>query len=223
MMTKLRVVLADDHPIVRAGLKAILQPEAGLMVVADVTDGMAAIRVITELQPDIFVTDVELPLLGGIATTEHVKGLYPNLQVIALTAYETSAHVRLMMKAGASGYILKRTASEDLVRAIRTVGAGSTYIDPALGFPPLDHGAGKKGQRPLTPPPDLSKREAEALQLIALGFSMKELAAKLGLSPRTLETYKARAMGKLGLRSRADIVVYATNQGWLEERMTSDA
>jgi DNA-binding NarL/FixJ family response regulator len=218
-MTKLRVVLADDHPIVRAGLKAILQPEAGLVVVADVTDGMAAIRVITELEPDIFVTDVALPLLGGIATTEHVKGLYPKLQVLALTAYETSVHVRLMMKAGASGYMLKRTASEDLVRAIRTVAAGSTYIDPALGYPLLDQGStGKKGARPLTPPPDLSKREAEALQLIALGFSMKELAAKLGLSPRTLETYKARAMGKLGLRSRADIVVYATNQGWLEER-----
>lgn len=222
-MTKLRVVLADDHPIVRAGLKAILQPEAGLVVVADVTDGMSAIRVITELEPDIFVTDIALPLLGGVATTERVKGLYPNLHVIALTAYETSAHVQLMMKAGASGYVLKRTASADLVRAIRTVAAGSTYIDPALGYPSLDRGPGKKGSRLLTPPPDLSKREAEALQLIALGFSMKELAAKLGLSPRTLETYKARAMGKLGLRSRADIVVYATNQGWLEERMTSDA
>jgi len=223
MTTKLRVVLADDHPIVRAGLKAILQPEAGLVVVADVTDGIAAIRVITELEPDIFVTDIALPLLGGIATTEHVKGLYPNLQVLALTAFETSAHVRLMMKAGASGYVLKRTPSADLVRAIRAVGAGSTYIDPALGYPLLDQGAGKKGSRPLAPPPDLSRREAEALQLIALGFSMKELAAKLGLSPRTLETYKARAMGKLGLRSRADIVVYATNQGWLEERMTSGA
>lgn len=217
MTTKLRVVLADDHPVVRAGLKAVLQPETGLMVVADVTDGIAAIRVITELQPDIFVTDVSLPLLGGIATTEHVKGLYPKLHVIALTAYETSAHVQLMMKAGASGYVLKRTPSADLVSAIRAVAAGSTYIDPALGYPLLAKTVGKRGPRPLTPPPDLSKREAEALQLIALGFSMKELAAKLGLSPRTLETYKARAMGKLGLRSRADIVVYATTQGWLAE------
>lgn len=216
MMTQLRVVLADDHPIVRAGLKAILQPETGLVVVADVADGRAAIRVITELEPDIFVTDVALPVLGGIATTEHVKGLYPNLHVMALTAYETSAHVRLMMKAGASGYVLKRTPSEDLVRAIRTVGGGSTYIDPALGLP-LHNGRGKSSPRLVAPPPDLSKREAEALQLIALGFSMKELAGKLGLSPRTLETYKARAMGKLGLRSRADIVVYATSQGWLQE------
>jgi DNA-binding NarL/FixJ family response regulator len=217
MTTKLRVILADDHPIVRAGLKAILQPEAGLEVVADVTDGMEAIRVITELQPDIFVTDVALPVLGGIATTEHVKGLYPNLQVIALTAYETSAHVQLMMQAGASGYVLKRTASADLVRAIRVVAAGGRYIDPALGYPNLDKGLEKRAARALAPPPDLSKREAEALQLIALGFSMKELAARLGLSPRTLETYKARAMGKLGLRSRADIVVYATRQGWLAE------
>lgn len=217
MTTKLRVVLADDHPIVLAGLKAILQPEAGLVVVADVTDGMAAVRAITDLRPDVFVTDVALPLLGGIAATEHVKSLYPSLQVIALTAYETSAHVQLMLKAGASGYVLKRTASADLVRAIRAVAAGGRYLDPALGYPLLDKGAGKSGPRAFTPPPDLSKREAEALQLIALGFSMKELAARLGLSPRTLETYKARAMGKLGLRSRADIVVYATSQGWLAE------
>lgn len=204
-------------------MKAILQPEAGLVVVGEVTDGAAAIRTITELEPDIFVTDIALPVLGGIATTEHVKRLYPTLQVIALTAYETEAYVRLMMKAGASGYLLKRTASEELVRAIRTVGDGRIYLDPALSRSMLAHGAGKKRRAAsLELRPDLSKREVEALQLIARGFTMKELAARLGLSPRTLETYKARAMSKLGLRSRADIVVYATSQGWLEESMSTE-
>jgi len=215
-MTQLRIALADDHPIVRSGLRVLLEGEADFQVVGEVGDGLAAVQLAAELSPDIFVMDISLPSIGGAEATRQVVDLGSGIRVIGLTAHEDSAYARLFFRAGGSGYVLKRAASEDLVRAIRVVAAGGTYVEPALA----------KHLMPLRSKPtphrvfrttELSEREAEVIRLVAQGHATKEIAGRLELSPRTLETYRARAMEKLGLKTRADIVRYASQCGWLRE------
>jgi DNA-binding NarL/FixJ family response regulator len=210
----LRIVLADDHPVVREGLKLLINAQADMSVVGEAADGEEAWRATKELQPDVLVIDLSMPALGGAEATQRVRRDCPEVRVLALTVHEERLYVTQLLRAGASGYILKRAASADLVRAVRTVAAGGTYIDPsvagALVEEYLDAGAGQ-------PEDDsLSEREREVLLRIARGFSNKEIAATLGLSVKTVETYKGRMAEKLGLRSRVDIVRYAARRGWLE-------
>ena len=214
----LRIVLADDHPVVREGLKLLVNAQADMRVVGEAADGEEAWRVAKELQPDVLVIDLSMPTLGGAEATQRVRRDCPEVKVLALTVHEERLYVTQLLRAGASGYILKRAASADLVRAVRTVAAGGTYIDPsvagALVEEYLDAGAGQPADD------SLSDREREVLLRIARGFSNKEIAATLGLSVKTVETYKGRMAEKLGLRSRVDIVRYAARRGWLENPHT---
>ena len=214
----LRIVLADDHPVVREGLKLLVNAQADMCVVGEAADGEEAWRAAKELQPDVLVIDLSMPALGGAEATQRVRRDCPDVKVLALTVHEERLYVTQLLRAGASGYILKRAASADLVRAVRTVAAGGTYIDPsvagALVEEYLDAGAGQPGDD------SLSEREREVLLRIARGFSNKEIAATLGLSVKTVETYKGRMAEKLGLRSRVDIVRYAARRGWLDNPHT---
>ena len=209
-----RVVLADDHPVVREGLKLLVDSQPDMRVVGEAADGEAAWRAAKELAPDVLVMDLSMPVLGGAEATERVRRDCPGVRVLALTVHEERPYLARLLRAGASGYVLKRAAAAELVRAVRTVAAGGTYIDPALagtvveGFLDAQEGA--------QPSQDaLSEREREVLLRIARGFSNKEIAAALGLSVKTVETYKARVAEKLGLRTRVDIVRYAARRGWL--------
>jgi DNA-binding NarL/FixJ family response regulator len=214
-MTHLRIAIADDHPIVRQGLRVLLQGESDFQVIGEVADGEAAVQLVTELAPEIFVMDISLPVLGGAEATRRITDLDTGTRVIGLTAHEDSAYARIFFRAGGSGYVLKRAASEDLVRAIRVVAAGGTYLEPALAKHLLPLRAKTPARMFRTT--ELSEREAEVIRLVAQGHATKEIAGRLELSPRTLETYRARAMEKLGLKTRADIVRYAAQCGWLRD------
>ena len=212
----LRVVLADDHAVVREGLKAVVNAQPDMRVVGEAADGEAAWRAALELAPDVLVMDLSMPVLGGAEATERVRRDCPSVKVLALTVHEERLYLTQLLRAGASGYVLKRAAAAELVRAVRTVAAGGTYIDPSVAGALVE---GYLGAQEIAAPPHdaLSDREREVLVRIARGFSNKEIAAALELSVKTVETYKARVAEKLGLRSRVDIVRYAAHQGWLGE------
>jgi DNA-binding NarL/FixJ family response regulator len=211
----LRIVLADDHEVVRAGLRALVDSTPGMKVVGEAKDGVEAIARVRELMPDVAVIDVSMPVLDGATTTERLTREYPRVRVLALTAHEDRGHLARLLQAGAAGYVLKRAAADELVRAIRIVASGSTYVDPVLAGRVLRSAArpSKIDLAEITDP--LSEREEEVLRRIAWGESNKEIAERLGISTKTVETYKARIAGKLGLRSRTEMVRYALQRGWL--------
>jgi DNA-binding NarL/FixJ family response regulator len=217
-MAKLRVYLADDHAVVRAGLKALINAEPQMEVIGEAGDGRTVCLQVPEVQPDVVVMDVSMPQMNGAQATAQLKQACPSVKVLALTVHEDKGYLRLLLEAGASGYVLKRAAAEELIHAIRTVAAGGVYLDPALAGkvvgsfvrPPAGKGVPEGG--------DLSDREVEVVRLIAAGHSNKEIASRLDLSVKTIETYKARSMEKLGLDSRADLVRYALQRGWLQNQ-----
>lgn len=211
----LRLILVDDHPVLRAGLKALLSAEPDFTVVAEADDGATAVQLAAELRPDLILMDVSLPGLNGAEATRQVKQHTPELAVLALSVHEEASYIRMLLDAGAGGYVLKRSACDELVRAVRIVATGGSYVDPSVAGQLLR--AGQRRNSPVGMPATigLSEREAEVVRLLAQGLTMKEMAAQLSLSPRTLETYRSRAMEKLGLKTRADLVRYAIRCGWL--------
>ena len=216
-MSKLRIFLADDHAVVREGLKSLVNSQPDMEVVGEAGDGHAALRGVRELRPDVLVLDITMPELNGLDVTERLKQACPRVRVLALTVHEDTSYLRQLLQAGASGYVLKRGAAEELILAVRTVAAGGVYLDPSLAGRVVSGYLGGQFGLPSSPRGDLSEREAEVLRRIALGYSNKEIAAQLGVGVRSVETYKTRLMEKLDLRSRADIVRYALHQGWLQE------
>jgi DNA-binding NarL/FixJ family response regulator len=219
----LRVVLADDHAVVREGLKALVNAQSDMRVIAEVPDGEAAWRAAKELAPDVLVMDLSMPVLGGIEATARVRRDCPRVRVLALTLHEERLYLTRLLRAGAAGYVLKRAAAAELVHAVRTVAAGGTYIDPSIMGAMVD-GYLESADAATQPLRDmLSDREREVLVRIARGFSNKEIAVQLGLSVKTVETYKGRVAEKLGLRTRVDIVRYAARQGWLGESRESSS
>jgi DNA-binding NarL/FixJ family response regulator len=211
----IQIMLVDDHPVLRSGVKSLLQAELDFRVVAEAADGLSAVKLAEEVSPDIVLMDVSLPDLSGAEVTKQILAAAPSMRILALTAHEDAAFARILLDGGANGYALKRSACDELVRAVRIVAGGGTYVDPSIAGALV---GAERGRSPGNlPTVSLSEREVEVIRFVAQGFTSKEMAAKLGLSPRTLETYKARAMAKLNLRSRADLIRYAMRAGWLRE------
>ena len=215
-MAKLRILLADDHAVVRGGLKALIDSHPDMEVVAEAGDGRTACDKTLELRPDVVVMDVSMPGVTGVQATRELHDRWPDVRVLALTVHEERSYLRELMEAGASGYVLKRSAAEDLVYAVRVVARGDLYLDPSIASVVLGKLARARPQEDSLAA-DLSEREAEVLRLIARGYSNKEIAAQLAISVKTVETYKARSMEKLGLTGRADIVRFAIHKGWLHD------
>ena len=215
-MTKLRVFLVDDHAVVREGLKALVNAQPDMEVTGEAGDGQTACAQVLQHLPDVVVLDVSMPDMSGANAAERLRQQCPQVKVVALTVHEDKGYLRQLLEAGAVGYVLKRAAVEELVRAIRTVAGGGVYLDPSLagkvvgGFvrKPVGKGSPSDGA--------LSDREAEVVRLVAAGHTNKEIAGRLDLSVKTVETYKARSQEKLGLHSRADLVRYALQHGWLQ-------
>ena len=210
----IRVLLADDHPIVLAGIRALLQGASEIELVGEVSSGPQALTAIKAELPDVAVLDISMPGLNGLDLARRLADECPTVKIIMLTVHEHRAYVQPVLQAGARGYLLKRSAAEELVRAVRAVAGGGIYLDPAV--------AGKvlASVSPGTDTPDdqeLSPRETDVLRYTAQGFSNKEIAGRLDLSVKTVETFKARGLEKLGIRSRAEIVRYGAAKGWLDD------
>ena len=213
----IRVLIADDHAIMRDGLRALVEAQPGLIVVGEAADGHEAWQRSCELHPDVLVLDLSMPGVGGAEAAERIAKDCPTVRVLALTMHEERGYVTRLLRVGAAGYVLKRTAAAELVRAIRAVAAGGTYVDPSLAgallTPPPTPRPAPNADR--TAPSALTTREAEVLRLVARGHSNKDIAADLDISVKTVETHKANGMTKLGLTSRAALVRYGVEAGWL--------
>jgi DNA-binding NarL/FixJ family response regulator len=216
-VSTLRIFLADDHIVMREGLRSLVNAQADMNVVGEAGSGRAVLLQARELQPDVVIMDISMPDLNGIQVTERLKRVCQKITVLVLTAHDDSGYLRQLLEVGASGYVLKKAAAEELINAIRVVAAGGVYLDPTLAGKVVGGYLGKRRLRGATQRNDISEREAEVLRLVAWGYTNKEAAGYLSLSVKTVETHKASLMEKLNLKSRVEIVRYALRQGWLHE------
>lgn len=211
----MRLILADDHGVLRAGLRALLDSQSDLEVVGEAETADGAVDLARKLRPDLALVDVRMPG-GGLTALRQMKLEQPKLAVIILSQYDDPAYLREALAAGACGYVLKRAAGQELLQAIQAASRGEVYLDPAMARVLVEESWGPR--QPVAPPADqaLSERETQVLRLVALGHTAQQIAEQLYLSVRTVETYKLRGMEKLGLRGRAALVRYAVEHGLLE-------
>lgn len=216
-MSKTRIVLADDHPIVLGGLRNLIRAEPDFELVGEAASGLAALKVIREQRPDVAVLDISMPEINGIVLSRRLAAEMPQVSVLMLTLHEDRAYLNQALEAGVRGYVLKRSAVENLVHAIRAVLVGGIYIDPAISGRPQD-GKRSTGKTTLQNgnAPALTEREAAVLKMAGSGLTNKEIASRLDIGVKSVETYKARGLEKLGLKTRAELVRYASTQGWLD-------
>ena len=211
-----RILLADDHNILRAGLRALLNAESDFDVVGEADDGKQVLQLTATLRPDMVLMDINMPGLGGIEATKQLKATFPETHVLILTVHEDETLLRAAIHAGASGYVIKRAAESELINAIRAISQGDVYIHPAMTRVLL------KDLAPMPPPKSsistqetLTKREVDVLRLIARGYTNNQIAELLSISPRTVEGHRANLMQKLDLHSRVELVEYAEEHGLL--------
>jgi len=216
-VSTLRILLADDHVMLREGLRSLVSAQADIEVVGEADDGRDAILKARELRPDVVVMDISMPELNGIRATEQLQDCCPGTKVLVLTAYDEEGYLRQLLDAGASGYVLKKAAAEELVKALRAVAAGNIYLDPTLAGRVVGGYLGRKKLKGEVRGVELSGREEEVLRLVAWGYTNKEAAGYLNISVKTVETHKTNLMEKLDLKTRSDIVRYALRRGWLSE------
>jgi DNA-binding NarL/FixJ family response regulator len=212
-MAKIRVLIADDHAILREGLRALLKTAGDIEVVGEAADGQDAVTQACELEPDVVLMDVAMPGLGGLEATLQLRKLQPNVKILVLTQYEDREYLRRFLAAGVAGYLLKRTAGAELVSAIRAVARGGLVLDPLIAKdaviePALHGGAGGGEGYDL-----LTDREKQVLKLIAEGKTNKEVAELLDISVKTAMSHREHIMEKLDLHSRTDLIKFALRQG----------
>ena len=212
-----RVLMADDHPILLAGLQALVGSDPDLQIVGEARDGRTALQLALDLRPDVVVLDVSMPEMNGIEVTRALRAAWPECRILVLTVHEDRAYLWQLLEAGVSGFLLKRSASEELTRALHAIHAGGVYLDPAIAGQVVGRVAQIAQRGSPAGAAELSERETEVLHGIAQGHSNKEIAVRCEISVKTVETYKARAMEKLGLRNRAELVRYAADKGWLAD------
>jgi DNA-binding NarL/FixJ family response regulator len=208
----IRILIADDHGVMRAGLRALLQDEPTVEVVAEASSGEEALRLAGEMSPDIALIDIGMPGMDGIETTRRLKKFSPQIQVLVLTAYEEESLLREAIRSGASGYLIKRAAEEELIAAIRAVSRGDIYIHPAMTRLLI------KDLTPNVPArkgavESLTQRELEIMGYIVRGFTNRQIAEALYISTRTVEGHRASLFGKLGLKNRVELVEFAEKNG----------
>jgi DNA-binding NarL/FixJ family response regulator len=211
---ELRVLLGDDHTVLRQGLRKILEDRRDWRVVAEAGNGRDAVREAIELNPDVAVLDIGMPLLNGIEATRQIIRRAPSVRILILSMHSDQAYVTQAVQAGARGYLLKESAGSELIAAIAAVVAGKSFFSPAVAQVVFDDYVRSLTQRGITDRYDaLSEREREVLQLVAEGKSSKEIADVLSISPATVETHRAHLLQKLGLRNTAEVVRYAARRG----------
>jgi two-component system response regulator NreC len=212
-MKPLRLLLGDDHTILRQGLRKILAERADWEVVADTGDGREAVRDALALRPDVAILDIGMPRLNGIEATRQIVKRAPEIRVLVLSMHDEEAYVSRALRAGACGYLLKDSADTDLLAAVAAVAAGKSYVSPAVARVMLDGYLRNRPNEAVDRYDQLSEREREVFQLVAEGYSNKEIAEILSISPTTVETHRSRLLHKLDLHSTAEVVLYAVRRG----------
>ena len=208
----IRIILADDHRIIREGLRSLIEKQPDMEVVAEAADGRTAVQLAQQLQPDVVIMDIAMPDLNGIQATRQITGELRHMKVIALSMHIRKRFVAEMFKAGATGYLLKNCAFEELEHAIRTVVANQTYVSPGIAGSMVEDYVNRWSATESSVFSVLSDRETEVLQLLAEGKSTKEIASHLGLSVKTLETHRRRIMDKLDIDNLAELIKYAVRE-----------
>ncbi len=221
MTAPIRIFLADDHAVLRAGLKSLLNAEADMEVIGEAGDGRSCIQAVADLQPDVILLDINMPHCNGLEALAEIGQHAPNSRVLILTMHDDAEYLRQAMTAGSAGYVLKQAADTELLVAIRTVYGGGVFLHPDHARVLLADSSDQTAPAPASDDPvaHLSERELEVLRLIALGHANKEIADMLYLSVKTVETYKARTMKKLALKSRAALVRFALKHHLLDRSM----
>jgi DNA-binding NarL/FixJ family response regulator len=212
-MTPLRLLIADDHTLVRQGLRRILEGQPGWEVVAETGDGREAVRLAAELRPDVVLLDIAMPHLNGVEAMQQIERRVPGVRVLVLSMYADEAYVTRAIRAGASGYLLKDSADTDLIKGITAVAQGKSFFSPAAARVIVDNYARPTATGVADRFDSLSEREREVFQLVAEGYSNKEVAEMLHISPATVETHRAHVMEKLDLHSTAELVLCAVRRG----------
>lgn len=216
-MSEIRVFIADDHKMVRAGLKLLIDSELDMMVVGEASDGRQAIERAPDLHPDVIVMDLSMPNISGLVAAVTVKRMLPSVDILMLTRHDDSAYFQELLQAGISGYVLKQSESEEMLRAIRCVAAGERYLDPAIAATVFslvqtgnNHSLRSDGEV-------LTEKETGVLRRVSLGYSNKQIARQFATSVKTIESQKASALKKLNIKDRNQIVNYAILRGWMSQ------
>lgn len=213
----IRLLLVDDHPVVRKGTRELLEGESDLTVLGEAGNGLEAIALARELRPDVILMDVSMPQMNGIEATKAIKAEHPSVGVLVLTSYDDDAYVFALLEAGAAGYLLKNASEDDLLGAVRAVAAGESALHPSIARKVLERFSAQA--TPTTPPEDeLSSRELEVLRVAAAGYTNKEIARDLDISPRTVQVHLANIFSKLGVGSRTEAVLHGIKRGWIDPK-----
>jgi two-component system response regulator NreC len=208
-MSTIRVLLADDHRILREGIRALIEDQEDMVVVGESEDGLATVKKVAELLPDVVVMDIAMPLLNGLEATRQIHRDYPQVKVLILTMHENEEYIRQVLAAGALGYVLKDAAARDLLGAIRTVNQGEAVLSPAITRLVIEDYLRWGDIRPEDTTDGLTPREREVLQLIAEGYTNKEIAGIMNLSVKTIQSHRTNLMNKLDLHDRGELIKYA--------------
>lgn len=209
------IVLADDHPVVRKGLRAVLEADSEIEVVAEAGDGLQTLRLVERLKPHVLLVDLMMPGMNGLEVARQVTRHVPGTRVVLLSMHASEPYVMEALRSGAVGYVLKDASADELVQAVRAVASGRRYLSPALSERAVDTYVQKAREAEPATHEVLTSREREVLQLVAEGYTASDIGARLGLSPRTVETHRASVMRKLGLHTRTDLIRYGLRHGIL--------
>lgn len=216
MTSKIRILIADDHTLLRNGICALLADEQDMMIVGEADDGREAVRLAGQLKPNVVLMDIAMPLLNGLEATRQIKHEHPEINVLVLTMYDHEEYFREMLEAGASGYIIKRAAATELVSAIRSIYNGEAVLSPAITRLLLEDYLSHDARSEAGDPNALSPREREVLQLIAEGKTSREIAEILHLAVKTVQSHRTNLMQKLDLHDRGDLIKYAIQKKIIE-------
>lgn len=216
MTPKIRILLADDHTLLRNGISALLEAEQDIVIVGEASDGREAVRLAGQLKPNVVLMDIAMPLLNGLEATRQIKHEHPDINVLVLTMYDNEEYFREMLEVGASGYIIKRAAATELVTAIRAVSNGEAVLSPAITRLLLEDYLTHEARIERDDPNALSAREREVLQLIAEGKTSREIAEMLNLSVKTVQSHRSNLMQKLDLHDRGELIKYAIQKKIIE-------
>ena len=211
-MSKIRVMIADDHSLVREGISALLRPHAEVEVVGEASNGKEAIDKASALRPDVILMDIAMPGLGGLEATVEIKKTHPEIKILVLTQYDDAEYVSRFLKAGVSGYILKRAAGAELISAIKAVAGGESYLHPAVAAKVIEGYVGRKKET-IDPYELLTDREKQVLKLIAEGYTHKEVAVALSISDKTVIAHQTNISEKLGAHTKAELIKFAITKG----------